>query len=137
MHLYSLDTLAMLVGRENRAVVQEKAAEVLTSPATQRAYNRLKGAVPVRSDIDPTGLDACGRESWTTFADPRTERVPSLAHRMAADEATKDAIADVVVRYLLNPTTSARDAQRRLAGVVKAMQGPATGAGTGNGNRTP
>lgn len=134
-HLYSLDTLAMLVGRENRAVVQEKAADVLTSPATQRAYNRLKGAVPVRSDIDPTGLDACGRESWTTFADPRTERVPSLAHRMAADEATKDAIADVVVRYLLNPATSARDAQRRLAGVVKAMQGPATGAGTGN--RTP
>lgn len=134
MHLYSLDTLAMLVtpgGGSNpvsahdapaRIAEQERAAEILTQPATQRAYNRIKGSVPVRLDVDPATLDACARDSWTTFADPRAERVPSLAHRMAADEATKDAIADTVTRYLMNPATSAADARKRLVAVVRATQ---------------
>lgn len=120
-HLYSIDTLAMLVGHTSRAAVQEKAADVLTSAATQRAYNRPKGAVPVRSDIDPATLDACGRDSWSTFADRQAERVPSLAHRMAAGEATKDAIADIVQRFVLNPDAPTAETQRRLSGVVKAM----------------
>ena len=58
-----------------------------------------------------------------TFADRNAERVPSLAHRMAADESTKDAIAEIVQRYVLNPATTPRDTQRRLAAVLRAMQG--------------
>jgi glucose/mannose transport system substrate-binding protein len=123
MHLYSIDTLAMLVGRQAREAAQEKAAEVFTGLPAQRAYNRVKGAVPVRSDIDPGQLDACARDSWATFADRSAERVPSLAHRMAADESTKDAIAEVVQRFVLNPAARPLDTQRRLVAVVRAMQG--------------
>ncbi len=122
VHLYSIDTLAMLFGPTGRNATQEKAAETLTSVSTQRAYNRIKGAVPVRQDIDTAGMDACALDSFTTFADRRAERVPSLAHRMAADDATKDAIADAVLRFLMNPATSPADARRRLVAVVCSVQ---------------
>ena len=121
VHLFSIDTLAMLVGTKSRATEQERAAEIVTSAATQRAYNRIKGSVPVRQDIDTTGMDSCARDSWATFADRRAERVPSLAHRMAADEATKDAITDAVQRFLMNPLMSPAEARVRLAAVVRSV----------------
>ena len=41
---------------------------------------------------------------------------------MAADDATKDAIADAVLRFLMNPAMSPADARRRLVAVVRSVQ---------------
>jgi glucose/mannose transport system substrate-binding protein len=120
MHLYSIDTLAMLVSPRQREAAQEKVAEVVASIPTQMAYSRQKGAVPVRRDIDPTQLDPCARDSWETFAAPRSARLPSLAHRMAADEAIKDAVAQTLWRYLTDARMEPQEAQRRLAAVIRA-----------------
>lgn len=120
MHLYSVDTLAMLVSARQREAAQEKMAEVVTSIPTQLAYNRIKGAVPVRRDIDPSTLDSCARDSWETFAAARSARVPSLAHRMAADEATKDAVAQTLWRFLTDARMEPPEAQRRLAAIIRA-----------------
>ncbi|MDR7307247.1 ABC transporter substrate-binding protein [Rhodoferax saidenbachensis] len=120
MHLYSIDTLAMLVSARPREAAQEKMAEVVTGIPAQMAYNRFKGAVPVRRDIDVTQLDGCARDSWETFAAPRSARVPSLAHRMAADEAIKDAVAQTLWRYLTDTRMEPQEAQRRLAAVIRA-----------------
>lgn len=120
MHLYSVDTLAMLRGGRAREAVQEKVAEVVVGASAQLAYNRLKGSVPVRRDIDPAQLDACARDSWETFASARAERVPSLAHRMAADEAIKDAVAQTVWRFATDPRAEPQETQRRLAAVIRA-----------------
>lgn len=120
MHLYSVDTFAMLLSARQREATQEKVAEVLAGAPAQLAYNRIKGSVPVRRDMDVSSLDACARDSWATFAAPRSARVPSLAHRMAADEATKDAVAQALWRYLSNPRMEATETQRRLAAVIRA-----------------
>lgn len=120
IHLYSVDTLAMLVSTRQREAAQEKMAEVLTSIPTQLAYNRIKGAVPVRRDVDVSSLDGCARDSWETFAAPRSARVPSLAHRMAADEAIKDAVAQTLWRFLTDARMEPQEAQRRLAAVIRA-----------------
>jgi glucose/mannose transport system substrate-binding protein len=120
MHLYSIDTLAMLVSARPREAAQEKMAEVVTGIPAQLAYNRIKGAVPVRRDIDPAALDSCARDSWETFANLRNARVPSLAHRMAADEAIKDAVAQTLWRYLTDARMETQEAQRRLASVIRA-----------------
>lgn len=120
MHLYSIDTLAMLVSPRQRESTQEKVAEIVYGAPAQLAYNRIKGSIPVRHDIDISSLDSCARDSWETFADPRNQRVPSLAHRMAADEAIKDAIAQTLWRYVTDPRMDARDATRRLAAVIRA-----------------
>jgi glucose/mannose transport system substrate-binding protein len=120
MHLYSVDTLAMLRNPRKRTATQEKLAEVVTTAQSQLAYNRIKGSVPVRNDIDPATLDPCARDSWTAFAARDAALVPSLAHRMAADEATKDAVAHVLWRFLINPQMQANEAKRRLALAVSA-----------------
>jgi glucose/mannose transport system substrate-binding protein len=121
MHLYSVDTLAMLVNTRHPVALQEKMAETLSAMPTQLAYNRIKGSVPVRRDLSAAArnsLDACARDSWETFAAPGAARVPSLAHRMAADEATKDAVAQALWRYLSDPRMDAPEAQKRLATVI-------------------
>lgn len=119
-HLYSIDTLAMLANGHHRDATQEKVAELVFNASTQLAYNRIKGSVPVQRDMDVASLDSCARDSWASFADPRTARVPSLAHRMAADESTKDAVAQTLWRYLTDPRMEPAEAQRRLAAVIRA-----------------
>ena len=121
MHLYSVDTLAMLVNARHPVALQEKVAETLSAMPAQLAYNRIKGSVPVRRDLSTAArksLDGCARDSWDTFAAPGTARMPSLAHRMAADEATKDAVAQALWRYLSDPRMDALEAQKRLAAVM-------------------
>lgn len=123
MHLYSVDTLAMLVNARHRQALQEKMAETVVSMPAQLAYNRIKGAVPVRRDLSYATLHAmegCARDSWETFASPSAARVPSLAHRMAADEAAKDAVAQALWRYVTDPRMDTQDAQRRLAAAIRA-----------------
>lgn len=120
MHLYSIDTLAMLVSARARDAVQEKMAEIVTGLPAQLAYNRYKGAVPVRRDVEAHTLDSCARASWEAFGAPPTARVPSLAHRMAADEAVKDAVAHALWRYLADPRMEPPEVQRRLASIIRA-----------------
>lgn len=122
-HLYSIDTLAMLHNPHGREFAQEKLAEVVTGIPAQLAYNRYKGAVPVRWDIDPSNLDRCARDSWEAFASARIARVPSLAHRMAADENIKDAVAQVLWRYLTDPNMGPQEAQRRLSSFISDKSG--------------
>jgi glucose/mannose transport system substrate-binding protein len=121
MHLYSIDTLSMLKGSISKQSEQEKAAALLTSVTLQRSYNRVKGSVPVLKDIDPKLLDSCAHDSWSTFANPRAHRVPSLAHRMAASEATKEAVAGVLQRFVLNGGVSAQQTQQQLAAVMRTL----------------
>jgi len=123
MHLYSVDTLAMLKSDRQATHQQAKFAESVVAMTTQLAFNRVKGAVPVRRDLTLTvlnTLDACARDSWETFASPSAARDPSLAHRMAADEATIDAVAQTLWRYVTDPRADTRVTQRRLAAVVQA-----------------
>lgn len=120
-HLYSIDTLAMLVGRTKRVDAQQRLADVLTRAPAQLVYNRAKGSVPVRSDIDPRTLDACGRASWQLLADAAGRKVPSLAHRMAAPDSMKDALAAEVHRFVRNPPLSAAQTQSRLAAIVRGL----------------
>jgi glucose/mannose transport system substrate-binding protein len=127
MHLYSIDTLAMLVGTKKREAEQERMAEVVVSPAAQLAYNQAKGSVPVRDDIDPAQLDDCARDSWQTLKRADSPQLPSIAHRMAADEATKDALADALHRYLKDPAVTPARAQERLVALIRsAARAPAS-----------
>ena len=119
MHLYSIDTLAMLMSKRHRQKAQETVAQIIVNTDVQLDYNRVKGSVPVLNDIDAAKLDQCASDSWTTFANPRNARVPSLAHRMAADENIKDAVAQALWRYLVNPQGDTADLQRRLASIMR------------------
>ena len=119
MHLYSIDTLAMLVGRNAHRPEQEHMAEILGQPATQMAYNQAKGSVPVRTDIDPAQLDVCARDSWLTLAKPGSPLLPSIAHRMAAVESTREAMGEVLHRFVKTRSVTPQQAQAQLLAIVR------------------
>ena len=113
-HLYSVDSFTMFAGDYSHMPAQEKMARLLVSPPVQVEYNVLKGSVPVRRDADPARMDSCARASWSAFAQGAAVQAPSLVHRMATDEASRDAIIAEIHRYFLDDRTTPAEAQRRL-----------------------
>jgi glucose/mannose transport system substrate-binding protein len=118
LHLYNVDTLAMLAPRQGGAShrqSQEKLAAIALSASVQSDYNQIKGSVPVLRNPLLSKMDACARASWTLFA--AGGAVPSLVHRMAADELVRDAIVAEVHRFFLDDGIAVADSVRRL-GVI-------------------
>jgi len=48
-------------------------------------------------------------------------QVPSLAHRMATDEISKDAIIAEIMRFFSNDSLSVSDTQKRLAAISRTL----------------
>ena len=127
-HLYSVDTLSMFAGDYSHAQAQEKMARLLLSPSTQAEFNVLKGGVPVRRDADPARMDSCARASWTIFGKGAAVQAPSMVHRMAVDEASRDAIIAEVHRYFIDDRAPVAVAQRRLAALFRLFNLTSQGA---------
>ena len=84
-------------------------------------YNAVKGSVPVRRDADPAKMDSCARASWTVFAQGNAVQAPSLVHRMATDESSKDAIVAVIHRFFMDESMAPAEVQRRLAAIFRTL----------------
>lgn len=121
MHLYDLDTLAMLDTARPLRAAQEKVAALAMTPAVQEAYNRAKGSVPVLRKANLAAMDSCARDSWTLFARPGAVLVPSISIGMAGGEALRDVMANELHRFLMDDTISVHDTQRRLASLSRAF----------------
>jgi glucose/mannose transport system substrate-binding protein len=123
-HLYSIDTFVMFSGDYSQQAVQEKMAQLMVSPALQQGYNRIKGSVSVRRDLDAkavAALDRCAASSWQTFNRSQAIQAPSLVHRMAADEKFKDAMVAQIQKFYLDDSISVADNQQRMSAMVRAL----------------
>ena len=120
-HLYSVDTLSMFTNDYSRVQAQEKLARLVATPAMQAEYNAVKGSVSVRRDADPSKMDSCARASWTSFAQGAAMQAPSLVHRMATDETSKDAIIAVIHRYFIDGSVSIAETQAKLAAMYRTF----------------
>jgi glucose/mannose transport system substrate-binding protein len=121
LHLYSVDTLAMFTKDYSHTAAQEKLARLVATSQLQQQYNAAKGSVPVLRDIALGGMDSCARASWTIFAKGPSVQVPSLVHRMAADEESRNAIIAEVQRYFADDGVPAAQVQKRLAAVFRTF----------------
>lgn len=120
-HLYNIDTLSMLDSRPEARPAQEKLAALVLAPSLQADYNRIKGSIPVLRHPELAKMDACARASWQLFDSGAAARVPSLMHRMAADETMRDAIVAEVHRFFLNDSVTVADTQRRLGTIARTF----------------
>lgn len=118
-HLYSVDTLAMFAGNYSHQQAQEKLAQIMMSAPVQTDYNQFKGAIPVWRSPALSKMDSCSVASWQSFSKGAPFQAPSLVHRMATDETTKDAIVAEVRRYFMDDKISEIDTQRRLAAIAR------------------
>ncbi len=93
---------------------QQLMAKVITSPATQVAFNMKKGSIPIRPDVDASGMDICAQAGVIALKDP-DRATPDPSMLMAPDIFGN--VSDVITK-LWNTDMKAEDAQGLFAKAV-------------------
>jgi glucose/mannose transport system substrate-binding protein len=83
---------------------QEKLAHILTDPTTQIEFNKKKGSIPVRMDVDVSSMDMCAQKSHAVLSDPANQ---VEAMELLSTPNFSGAMQDAVTQYWNNPNMSA------------------------------
>jgi glucose/mannose transport system substrate-binding protein len=87
---------------KDRAVLsaQDKLAEILLDPTTQLEFNKKKGSIPVRLDVDVSSMDVCAQQSHAVVRDP-TNQVEAM--ELLSTPNFTGAMQDAVTQFWNNP----------------------------------
>jgi glucose/mannose transport system substrate-binding protein len=80
---------------------QDKLGAVMFAPETQIAFNMNKGSVPVRLDLDVSGMDVCAQKGMALLADP-AKQIPSINFLASSD--LRGALDDVITEFWNTPS---------------------------------
>ncbi|WP_339488122.1 ABC transporter substrate-binding protein [Pseudomonas sp. EL_65y_Pfl2_R95] len=122
---YNIDSLAMfkLADADNRKA-QEDLAEIVMGKEFQGIFNKAKGSIPVRQDMDMSSFDSCAQASMKDFKEAASNGglQPSLAHGMAASSYVQGAVFDVVTNFFNDADADPKKAAQQLAAAIQAVQ---------------
>jgi len=120
---FNSDQFVMFKVGDDRKAAQEKLASAIMSPSFQVAFNKVKGSVPARTDVDGKDLDACGQKGMKELAEASANGTlfGSMAHGHAAPAAVKNATYDVITAAF-NGEYDSKTAAEELAKAVAAAQ---------------
>ena len=94
---------------------QKLLASVVVAPATQLAFSKLKGSIPVRTDVDASQLDACAQKGMAVMKDKSRHLGVSEVY-LTPDQ--NGAIQDVLTAYW-NTGMTVDKAQKSFAAALK------------------
>ena len=100
--IFNSDQFAMFDQGGEVSPEQAALATAILSPSFQIAFNKVKGSVPARTDIeDVSELDACGQQGYEEFiaAAASDNLIGSMAHGHANPAAIKNAMYDVITAH--------------------------------------
>jgi glucose/mannose transport system substrate-binding protein len=80
---------------------QEKLAELMMAPETQIEFNKKKGSVPVRLDVDVSSMDVCAQKGMAALRDP-ARQIPSDSFLTTPD--MYGALQDVITEFWNTPS---------------------------------
>jgi len=123
-HIYNVDTLVMLKKGGASPELADRIAQLMVSPNVQADYNIAKGSVSVLKNADQTRMDSCARSSWKVFSHGSAVQVPSLAHDMATDGISKDAIIAEIVHFFADDSIKVEQTQHRLGAITRSLPKP-------------
>jgi glucose/mannose transport system substrate-binding protein len=98
------------------AKAQMLLATVMTSKATQVAFNVKKGSVPIRTDVDASAMDACAQLGLQILKDS-TRHLPSSNQLLSPDAV--GAVQDVVTKFFNAPSPNVDETVKALQVAVK------------------
>ena len=103
-----------------QADAQAKLANAIMNPEVQVAFNRAKGAIPARTDVDLSTLDACAQSTSVDFIanDSDGTAVPTFAGTHATNASVVAAVTDVVTEFF-NTEMSPKEALELLGESVE------------------
>lgn len=97
-------------------VVQDKLIDVLLDPASQLEFNKKKGSIPVRLDVDVSSMDACAQKSHAVLRDPSNQ---VEAMELLSTPNFSGAIQDAVTQYWNNSNMSADAFIEKVIGAIR------------------
>lgn len=99
--LFNSDQFAMFSQGDGVSDEQAALAKAILSPEFQIAFNKVKGSVPARTDLDASELDACGQQGYEEYkaAAESGNLFGSMAHGHANPAAVKNAMYDVITAH--------------------------------------
>ncbi|HXV29214.1 MAG TPA: ABC transporter substrate-binding protein, partial [Sinorhizobium sp.] len=103
-----------LTNRENAAEAQKAFARMVLDRGSQVAFSRIKGSLPVRTDVDPSGLDRCGQLGLEMIAAKRDVSAQSMAMPTQMSEGFIAVLAD----FFADESMSVETAQQRLRDIL-------------------
>lgn len=96
------------------AETQKKLAEMMISPAMQVAFNNKKGSIPIRTDVDLSGVDICAAGGVKAVKENRL--IEGIDDLLSPD--VKGAFEDAISKFW-NSDQSAPDAVKAIAAALK------------------
>ncbi len=99
----------------NAVKAQKLLASVIVAPATQLNFSKLKGSIPVRTDVDASQLDACAQKGLAAMKD-KTRHVGVSEVYLTPDQ--NGAIQDVLTAYW-NTSMPIEKAQKNFAAALR------------------
>lgn len=119
---YNIDTFVFFKHHQQNDAqqAQQALAETISNPATQIAFNQIKGSIPARQDISSEHFDLCSQQDIKDFQS--LELVPSFAQGMANSGLTQNALVDVISHFFNNPKISPEQAVQQLMVAIQATQ---------------
>ncbi|NHZ90533.1 extracellular solute-binding protein [Massilia sp. CCM 8733] len=97
---------------------QKLLASVVVAPGTQVAFNKLKGSIPIRGDVDASGMDPCARAGMAIMKD-RTRHVGIGEVYLTPDQ--NGAMQDVLTAFW-NTRMPVEKAQKQIAAALRNEQ---------------
>ena len=100
--------------KPDAAAAQKKLAELMISPTVQVAFNNKKGSIPIRTDVDLSGVDICASAGVQAI---KENRLLESDNELLSPDA-KGAFEDAVSKFW-NSNQSVDDALKAMAAAVK------------------
>jgi glucose/mannose transport system substrate-binding protein len=100
-----------LTNRGGTAEAQPAFARMVLDRDNQVAFSQIKGSLPVRTDVDPSGLDRCGKLGLEMIK-ARKADVNALSQAMPTQMS--EGWIGIVGDFFNNRNMSPRDVQKRL-----------------------
>lgn len=103
-----------ITNRADASETQQSFAHMVLDRDNQVAFSRIKGSLPVRTDVDPSGLDRCGRLGLEMIA----AKSDVSAQSMAMPTQMSDGFVAVLADFFDDESMSVETAQQRLQDVL-------------------
>jgi glucose/mannose transport system substrate-binding protein len=99
-------------------------AHLIMSKDFQIIFNKAKGSIPARLDIDLTGFNPCQIKCQKDLEEAIKEGtlVRSFAHNMTILQKYRGAAMEVITNFVNTPNLSAADAAKQMADAVDAQK---------------
>jgi glucose/mannose transport system substrate-binding protein len=98
---------------------QHLLAKVMLSKDAQVGFNKMKGSIPVRTDVDAGQLDKCAQTGLTAMKDPAAQ-VPAIDLLMTADGVGQ--VRDLITEFWNTPSMSNDDMIERFGEVLASLK---------------